>query len=273
MNYNELANFIQEQKSFLIVGLDTDMNRIPPHLLKEENPILAFNKAIIEATKDLCVGYKVNTAFYEALGASGWETLAQTSALIPSTHFSIADAKRADIGNTSKYYAKAVFEHMQFDSITVAPYMGSDSVEPFLSYDNKWVILLALTSNKGSQDFQLLQDDKTGKPLFEHVMNKAQEWGTPENLMFVTGATHPAKFKELRAIAPKSFFLVPGVGAQGGDLQGVCEYGMNDATGLLINSSRGIIYAWEKTGDGENFAQAARAAALELQQQMAEILK
>lgn len=273
MNYNELADFIQAQQSFLIVGLDTDIKRIPPHLLKEENPILAFNKAIIEATKDLCVGYKVNTAFYEALGAEGWDTLAKTSELIPDTHFGIADAKRADIGNTSKYYAKAVFEHMNFDSITVAPYMGSDSVQPFLSYEDKWVILLALTSNQGSNDFQFLTDDKEGKPLFEHVMNKAQEWGTPENLMFVTGATHPEKFKDLRAIAPKSFFLVPGVGAQGGDLEGVCRYGMNDATGLLINSSRGIIYAWEKTGDGENFAQAARESALALQQQMAAILK
>jgi orotidine-5'-phosphate decarboxylase len=268
MNRRELFASIRRKKSYLCIGLDTDLNRIPKHLLSEPDPIFSFNKAIIDATKDLCVAYKPNVAFYEAMGAKGWESLAKTLAYIPKEHFTIADAKRGDIGNTSKLYARAFFEQMDFDSITVAPYMGSDSVQPFLEFENKWVILLALTSNKGSQDFQFGEQDGV-LPLYEKVMRTAQEWGNADQLMFVCGATHPEKFTELRAIAPKHFFLVPGIGAQGGDLAKVSAFGMNDHCGLLVNSSRGIIYA----GSGEDFAEKAREAAQQLQAEMAVILE
>lgn len=267
MNRTALFQQIQRKQSYLCVGLDTDINRIPKHLLDLDDPIFEFNKRIIDATKDLCVAYKPNIAFYEAHGAEGWTSLEKTLAYIPAEHFTIADAKRGDIGNTSRLYAQAFFDKMNFDSITVAPYMGIDSVQPFLAFADKWVILLALTSNKGSEDFQFASQDGA-EPLYEKVMRRAQAWGTSDQLMFVCGATHPEKFKELRAIAPDSFFLVPGIGAQGGDLQKVSEYGMNDHCGLLVNSSRGIIFA----GDGEDFADHARAAALKLQEQMASIL-
>ena len=266
MTKDQLFQQILAKKSYLCVGLDTDMSKIPSHLKDSDDPIFEFNKAIIDATHDLCVAYKPNLAFYESIGLKGWIALEKTMdylQLIGSEHFTIADAKRGDIGNTSKMYARAFFENMNFDSVTVAPYMGEDSVTPFLEFKNKWVILLGLTSNKGSQDFQM-EDD-----LYKKVLTKAQEWGSPENLMFVIGATHPEKFKEIREIAPNNFFLVPGIGAQGGDLAGVSKYGMNDKCGLLVNSSREIIYA----SNGEDFAEKARAAALKVQQQMAEILE
>lgn len=267
MTKQELTQHILTKKSYLCVGLDTDLGRIPKHLLQEEDPVFAFNKAIIDATKDYCVAYKPNIAFYEALGAKGWVSLEKTLNYIPDTHFTIADAKRGDIGNTSRLYAKAFFENMNFDSVTVAPYMGVDSVSPFLEFAGKWVILLGLTSNKGSQDFQFAQQDGE-MPLYEKVMRRAQTWGSDENLMFVVGATHPEKFAEIRRIAPDNFLLVPGVGAQGGDLQGLSKYGLTKDVGLLVNSSRGIIYA----GEGEDFATKAAAAARNLQEQMAEIL-
>lgn len=268
MNRADLFQQIQQKKSYLCVGLDSDINRIPKHLLGLEDPIFEFNKRIIDATQDLCVAYKPNIAFYEALGSKGWKSLEKTLDYIPKEHFTIADAKRGDIGNTSRLYAKAFFEQMNFDSVTVAPYMGVDSVQPFLEFENKWVILLALTSNKGSNDFQFALQDN-GQALYEKVMRTAQSWGNPDNLMFVCGATHPEKFKELRSIAPDNFFLVPGIGAQGGDLEKVSEFGMNDHCGLLVNSSRGIIFA----GDGEDFAEQARLAAKQLQLQMADILE
>ncbi len=266
MNKAELFEQILAKKSYLCVGLDTDIHRIPDFLKSFDDPIFEFNKRIIDATKDLCVAYKPNIAFYEALGSKGWVALEKTLDYIPSDIFTIADAKRGDIGNTSRLYARAFFETMSFDSITVAPYMGEDSVKPFLSFDNKWVILLGLTSNKGSQDFQFFRENDTY--LYQKVLAKAQEWGTAEQLMFVIGATHPEKFKEIRQIAPDNFYLVPGIGAQGGDLQAVSEFGMNDQVGLLVNSSRGIIYA----GSGENFDESARNAALKVQQQMESIL-
>ena len=258
---------IQQKGSYLCIGLDADINRIPRHLLKYDDPIFEFNKQIIEATKDLCVAYKPNLAFYEALGAEGWRSLQKTMEVIPGEHFTIADAKRGDIGNTSRLYAKAFFETLNFDAVTVAPYMGEDSVKPFLEFEDKWVILLALTSNRGSHDFQFAAQDQ-GQPLYKKVMKTAQKWGTPENLMFVIGATHPEKFEEIRRIAPDHFLLVPGVGAQGGDLGGLSYYGLNNHGGLLVNSSRGIIFA----GDGEDFAEKARQSAAAVQLQMAEIL-
>ncbi|MEZ4957085.1 MAG: orotidine-5'-phosphate decarboxylase [Saprospiraceae bacterium] len=267
MTRQELFEQIIAKKSFLCIGLDSDPARIPKHLLELEDPVFEFNKRIIEATSDLCVAYKPNLAFYEAQGVKGWQSLEKTLKVIPPDIFSIADAKRGDIGNTSTQYAKAFFENLNFDSITVAPYMGEDSVKPFLAFPEKWVILLALTSNKGSLDFQLGSQDG-GEPLYERVMTKAQSWATPDNLMYVVGATHPEKFSEIRRIAPDHFLLVPGIGAQGGDLQEVCRYGMNDQVGLLVNSSRGIIFA----GDGEDFAEQARQAALDIQQQMAQVL-
>ncbi|MCU0347886.1 MAG: orotidine-5'-phosphate decarboxylase, partial [Saprospiraceae bacterium] len=230
-------------------------------------PVYEFNRQIIEATHDLCVAYKPNLAFYESLGWRGWQTLEKTMRLIPDQIFTIADAKRGDIGNTSTQYAKAFFGEMNFDSVTVAPYMGEDSVKPFLDFDGKWVILLALTSNKGSFDFQFAKQDDS-EPLYEKVMQKAQTWGSPDQLMFVTGATHPEKFKEIRQVAPDNFLLVPGIGAQGGELEKVCEYGLNKQVGLLVNSSRGIIFA----GNGTDFAEKAREAALEIQGQMAQVL-
>jgi orotidine-5'-phosphate decarboxylase len=239
------------------------MTRIPKHLLSTEDPIFEFNKQIIDATQDLCVAYKPNIAFYEVLGAKGWKSLEKTLNYIPKTHFTIADAKRGDIGNTSKLYARAFFETLDFDAVTVAPYMGIDSVKPFLAFKDKWVILLALTSNQGSNDFQFtLQEEE--QPLYEKVMRKANSWGNADNIMFVVGATHPEKFAEIRAIAPDNFLLVPGIGAQGGDLKGVMHYGANQQGGLLINSSRGIIFA----SDGLDFAEKAREAALKLQRAM-----
>lgn len=266
MNRHELIEQIKEKKSFLCVGLDADLNKIPQHLIGFEDPIFEFNKQIIDATKDLCVAYKPNIAFYESLGAKGWESLQKTIDYIPSNIFTIADAKRGDIGNTSKMYAQAFFETLNFDSITVAPYMGEDSVTPFLEFKNKWVILLALTSNKGADDFQFFEED--GQKLFEKVILKSQAWGNEKNLMFVVGATRPEMFLDIRKVAPDNFLLVPGVGAQGGELSQVCKYGINKDCGLLINSSRGIIYA----GDGEDFAQKSREEALKIQKEMAILL-
>lgn len=267
MNRQELVAQIRQKKSFLCVGLDTEWAKIPTHLLDTEDPVFEFNKAIIDATRDLCVAYKPNLAFYEANGPQGWISLQKTIAYIGTSHFTIADAKRGDIGNTSRLYAQTFFETYAFDSVTVAPYMGADSVQPFLDFPNKWVILLALTSNAGSADFQLGIQDESG-PLFEKVMRKAMTWGTPDNLMFVVGATHPEKFADIRKIAPDHFLLVPGVGAQGGDLEALCHYGLNDEVGLLVNASRGIIYA----GNGLDFAAHARAAAADIQGQMVKLL-
>lgn len=268
MTREELAAQIRQKQSYLCVGLDADISRLPRHLLDRGDPVFEFNKAIIDATKDLCVAYKPNLAFYEALGSKGWESLRKTLDYIPEEHFTIADAKRGDIGNTSRLYAQAFFGEMGFDAVTVAPYMGVDSVKPFLEFEGKWVILLALTSNKGSRDFQF-DWQENGQPLYEKVMRKAQEWGTPGNLMYVVGATHPEKFKEIREIAPHHFLLVPGVGAQGGDLEALTRHGANSEVGLLVNSSRGIIFASE----GEDFAEKARAAAQTLQQSMATLLQ
>lgn len=268
MTRSELFSQIQQKSSFLCVGLDPDLAKIPSHLLSEPDPIFSFCKAIIEETADYAVAYKPNIAFFEALGAKGWETLAKVEELIPDDIFSIADAKRGDIGNTSKLYAKAFFETMNFDSITVAPYMGQDSVSPFLEFENKWVILLALTSNGGSQDFQLIED-QNGKPLYQSVLEKSQEWGSPENLMYVVGATRGELIGEVRKAAPDNFFLVPGVGAQGGSLSEVAKYGMNPTCGLLVNSSRGIIYA---SGE-KDFGKAARKEAQKLQIEMTGLLE
>ena len=268
MTKDELFQQIQQKQSYLCIGLDTDIHRIPKHLLHYDDPIFEFNKRIIDATHDLCVAYKPNIAFYEAQGVAGWRALEKTLAYIPNPIFTIADAKRGDIGNTSRLYARAFFETMDFDAVTVAPYMGVDSVAPFLEFENKWVILLALTSNKGSQDFQMSSQDG-GMPLYEKVMRTAQTWGSAEQLMYVVGATHPQKIEEIRQIASEHFLLVPGIGAQGGDLAAVSSYGMNTHCGLLVNSSRGIIYA----GEGDNFAETARAAAQQLQQQMQAILR
>lgn len=268
MTKKELYSQILAKRSFLCIGLDSDPNKIPKHLNKFDDPVFEFNKQIIEATEDLCVAYKPNLAFYESNGVKGWQSLEKTMQIIPGNIFTIADAKRGDIGNTSKQYARAFFEAFNFDSITVAPYMGSDSVEPFLGFDGKWVILLALTSNAGSHDFQFASQNGE-MPLYEKVMRTAQNWGSSDQLMFVTGATHPEKFEEIRRIAPDNFLLVPGIGAQGGDLQEVCRYGLNKEVGLLVNSSRGIIFA----GDGEDFALKAREAALKLQQQMEQVLE
>jgi orotidine-5'-phosphate decarboxylase len=244
------------------VGLDPDLDKLPPHLLETEDPIFEFNKAIIDATKDLCVAYKPNTAFYECHGVKGWESLEKTINYIPKDCFIIADAKRGDIGNTSSYYAKTFFETLPCDAVTVAPYMGSDSVKPFLDFEGKWLILLALTSNQGSLDFQFTESE--GTKLYEKVLKKAQEWGTDEQLMFVVGATRAEEIAKVRALAPNNFFLVPGVGAQGGSLDEVVKYGANDECGLLVNSSRGIIYA----SRGEDFAIAANGEALKIQSEM-----
>lgn len=264
MTRAELFKQIKNKSSYLCVGLDTDVNKMPAHLKSEKDPIFEFNKQIIDNTYKHCVAYKPNIAFYEALGPAGWESLAKTLEYIPKEIFTIADAKRGDIGNTSKLYAKAFFETMDFDSITVAPYMGHDSVLPFLEFEDKWVILLAHTSNPGSQDFQLISAEGDGKKLYETVLSKSQEWGNADNLMYVVGATQADKIGHIRSLVPDNFFLVPGVGAQGGDLGEVSKHGMNDHCGLLVNSSRGIIYA----SNEKDFAERAGQEALKLQQEM-----
>lgn len=266
MTRKELIASIQRKRSFLCVGLDTDLKKVPAHLLQEEDPVFAFNKAIIDATASYCVAYKPNLAFYESMGVKGWIAFEKTVAYLRENYpdqFIIADAKRGDIGNTSAMYARTFFEEMDLDAVTVAPYMGEDSVTPFLGYDGKWVILLALTSNKGSHDFQLTPDAQ-GERLFEKVLRTSQQWGDKDNMMYVVGATQGSMFKDIRAIAPDHFLLVPGVGAQGGSLEEVCRYGMNADCGLLVNSSRGIIYA----SQGTDFAQVAADKARELSEQM-----
>lgn len=266
MNRSELVNQIKTKRSFLCVGLDTDLKKMPEHLLKEEDPIFAFNKAIIDATADYCVSYKPNLAFYEAFGIKGLISFEKTIKYLKDNypnHFIVADAKRGDIGNTSAMYARTFFDEYDVDSLTVAPYMGEDSVTPFLGYEGKWVILLALTSNKGSHDFQLTEDNN-GERLFEKVLRTSQNWGNADNMMYVVGATQGRMFEDIRKIVPNHFLLVPGVGAQGGSLEEVCKYGMNKDCGLLVNSSRGIIYA----SKGEDFAEQAAKNAKELQQQM-----
>ena len=271
MNKQELFENIKKKQSFLCVGLDTDIKKIPEHLLKEEDPIFAFNKAIIDATAPYCIAYKPNLAFYESMGVKGWIAFEKTVEYIKANYpdqFIIADAKRGDIGNTSQMYARTFFEEMEIDSVTVAPYMGEDSVTPFLTYEGKWVILLALTSNKGSHDFQLMADPE-GERLFEKVLRKSQEWANDENMMYVVGATQGRAFEDIRKIVPNHFLLVPGVGAQGGSLEEVCKYGMTKDCGLIVNSSRAIIYA-DKT---ENFAVVAGQEAKKVQEQMAEQLK
>lgn len=267
MTRAELIAQIKLKRSFLCVGLDTDISKIPAHLLDTEDPIFEFNKAIIDATKDFAVAYKPNIAFYECYGPKGWESLQKTIDYIPKDIFTIADAKRGDIGNTSSYYAKTFFDYLNCDSVTVAPYMGEDSVSPFLAFDNKWVILLALTSNKGALDFQMIQD-AYGEELYKKVLRKSCEWGTPENLMFVVGATRAEGIGEVRKLVPDHFFLVPGVGAQGGSLEDVAKYGWNSDCGLLVNSSRGIIYA----SNGLDFADCAREEAKKIQVDMSAIL-
>jgi orotidine-5'-phosphate decarboxylase len=267
MTRQQLIDQIRIKRSFLCVGLDTDLSKIPAHLLDTEDPIFEFNKAIIDATKDYAVAYKPNIAFYECYGPKGWESLKKTIDYIPKDIFTIADAKRGDIGNTSTYYAKAFFDYLNCDSVTVAPYMGEDSVTPFLEFENKWVILLALTSNKGALDFQMIRDEK-GEELFKHVLKKSTDWGTKDNLMFVVGATRAEGIGEVRNLVPDHFFLVPGVGAQGGSLEDVCQYGWNIDCGLLVNSSRGIIYA----SSGKDFAEIAALEAQKLRNQMAVIL-
>ncbi len=268
-NTQHLVNQIHQKKSFLCIGLDVDLDKIPQHLLEFEDPIFEFNKAIINATHDLCVSYKPNTAFYEAYGIKGWVSLQKTINYINENYseiFTIADAKRGDIGNTSSMYAKAFFEDLNFDSVTVAPYMGKDSVEPFLAFENKHTIMLALTSNEGAFDFQTL--NVNGKELYKQVLETSKTWKNSQNLMYVVGATKAEYFTEIRKIVPNSFLLVPGVGAQGGSLSEVCKYGMNANVGLLINSSRGIIYA----SSGLDFAEKAREEALKMQKEMEGIM-
>ena len=265
MTTQELVAQIKKKKSFLCIGLDVDIDKIPSHLLKDEDPIFAFNKAIIDATHHFCVAYKPNTAFYEAYGLKGWKSLEKTINYLNQTYpeiFTIADAKRGDIGNTSAMYAKAFFEDLAFDSVTVAPYMGKDSIEPFLAFKDKHTIMLALTSNEGAFDFQTKKID--AKEVYKHVLETSKNWKNSENLMYVVGATKAEYFKEIRKIVPNSFLLVPGVGAQGGSLQDVCKYGLTKNIGLLINSSRGIIYASKDL----NFAKNAALKAEELQIQM-----
>jgi orotidine-5'-phosphate decarboxylase len=276
MTRQQLVDQIFQKRSYLCVGLDTDITKIPKHLLAEPDPVFAFNKAIIDATKDLCVSYKINTAFYEALGVKGWEAMEKTVHYIGNDHFKIADAKRGDIGNTSDQYAKAFFETMPFDAITVAPYMGEDSVKPFLQHDGKWAIVLGLTSNKGANDFELQrmvsEDTNHGvadELLYEKVFKKVAQWGTPDNLMFVVGATQASAFTNIRKITPNHFYLVPGVGAQGGSLKEISEKAMIKECGLLVNVSRAIIFASEK----EDFAEEAKVVAKHYQLEMATYLK
>lgn len=283
MTITKLSQHIQEKQSYLCVGLDTDFQKIPSHLKDKPNAILQFNKAIIDATLSHCVSYKINTAFYESMGLKGWEIMQETLSYIPKSHFTIADAKRGDIGNTSTQYAKAFFEAMDFDAITVAPYMGEDSIRPFLEYENKVTIVLGLTSNTGSNDFQQLLLEEydesltmiphitqgaVSKRLYEHVIGRVAEWGTPENLMFVVGATQATEFENIRGIVPEHFLLVPGVGAQGGSLETVSKFGLNKNAGLLVNASRAVIYA----SDGEDFAEKAKSVAKAYQEEMADYL-
>ena len=285
MHRKVLISEIKKKRSYLCVGLDTDISKIPEYLKGKPNAIFEFNKQIIDATKDLCVSYKINTAFYEAMGVKGWEAMEQTVKYIPNTHFKIADAKRGDIGNTSSQYAKAFFETLNFDAITIAPYMGEDSIRPFLEYENKWAIVLGLTSNKGANDFEMLRvvgadtnhgsevvgqaTNSGGEFLYEKVLNTVSKWGSTDNLMFVTGATQTSELTNIRKIIPDHFLLVPGVGFQGGSLSEVSQFGMNKDCGLLINASRAIIYA----GKDENFAVEAREIALQYQTEMAILLK
>ncbi|MCQ2193686.1 MAG: orotidine-5'-phosphate decarboxylase [Paludibacteraceae bacterium] len=275
MTREELFENIKRKKSFLCVGLDTDVNKIPEFLFNEKDnldPIFDFNKAIIDATADLCVAYKPNLAFYESLGLQGWDVLERTVEYIRTNYpdqFIIADAKRGDIGNTSAMYARTFFGAMDFDSVTVAPYMGEDSVSPFLTYENKWVTLLALTSNKGAFDFQFMKDAESGETLYQKVLKTSLNWGNADNMMYVVGATKAEMLSDIRQIIPDHFLLVPGVGAQGGSLAEVVKHGMNSQCGLLVNSSRAIIYA----SDGEDFAEAARAAAKKVQEEMAGYLE
>jgi len=263
MTRAQLFAQIKAKSSYLCIGLDTDITKIPKHLLAEADPVFEFNKQIIDATHSFCVAYKPNIAFYEALGPRGWESLQKTIEYIPEGLFTIADAKRGDIGNTSSLYAKAFFEQLNFDSVTVAPYMGEDSVKPFL-YKDKWVILLAHTSNPGSSDFQLIESVVTGRKLYEEVIVKSQQWATADQLMYVVGATQAEKFEGIRALAPEHFFLVPGIGAQGGDLRMVSEAGMNNQCGLLVNAARSILYA----SPGNDFAKHAAEEARKLRDEM-----
>ncbi|MBO7202316.1 MAG: orotidine-5'-phosphate decarboxylase [Paludibacteraceae bacterium] len=272
MTKEELFENIKRKKSFLCVGLDTDLQKIPEHLFDSENAMFEFNKAIIDATADLCVAYKPNLAFYESVGLEGWKILEQTVDYIRTNYpdqFLIADAKRGDIGNTSKMYARTFFGNLDFDTVTVAPYMGEDSVTPFLSYEGKWVTLLALTSNKGAYDFQFIENKENGKKLYEQVLEQSKQWGNPDNMMYVVGATKAEMLKNIRQIIPDNFLLVPGIGAQGGSLEEVCKYGMNPHCGLLVNSSRAIIYA----DNSENFATIARQEAKKVQLEMEKFLQ
>ena len=266
MTRQQLVEQIRKKKSYLCVGLDTDVTKIPKHLLKEPDPVFAFNKAIIDATRDLCVSYKINTAFYEALGVKGWGAMEKTVHYIGNEHFKIADAKRGDIGNTSDQYAKAFFEALPFDSVTVAPYMGEDSVKPFLQYEGKWAIVLGLTSNKGASDFELQQ--MGDGLLYEKVLQTVSTWGSPDNLMFVVGATQADSFVNIRKLTPNHFYLVPGVGAQGGSLKEISEKAMNKDCGILVNVSRAIIYA----SDGEDFAEKAKEITAGYQYEMKKYL-
>lgn len=263
MNITALIKEIKHKQSYLCVGLDTDIKKLPERLQGKEDAILSFNKNIINATKDFCVSYKLNTAFYETLGSKGWEIMQETVSFIPKTHFIIADAKRGDIGNTSAQYAKTFFETLKVDAVTVTPYMGEDSILPFLEYKDKVTIVLGLTSNKGARDFEL-QKLNNGDYLYQHVLKTVARWGTPENLMFVVGATQAENLEEIRTIIPQHFLLVPGVGAQGGSLEKVSKYGMNKDMGLLVNASRAVIYA----SGGEDFAEKAGEVAAEYQKQM-----
>ena len=270
MNRKKIIGEIQKKGSYLCIGLDTDAEKIPKHLRQNENAIFDFNKAIIDATKEYCVSYKINTAFYEALGSKGWDAMEQTVNYIPASHLKIADAKRGDIGNTSSQYAKAFFETLKFDAITVAPYMGEDSIRPFLEYEDKWTIVLGLTSNNGAKDFEMLrllsENEEHLRPefLYEHVLRSVSEWGSADNCMFVTGATKAIEFENIRSIIPDHFLLVPGVGFQGGSLAEVSKHGMNIDCGLLVNVSRAVIYA----GSGENFAEEAGVIAKQYQTEM-----
>ncbi|MBO9571008.1 MAG: orotidine-5'-phosphate decarboxylase [Chitinophagaceae bacterium] len=266
MNRQALVDHIKHKQSYLCVGLDSDIDKLPKHLLSGKDPQFEFNKAIVDATLDHCVAYKINTAFYESLGLKGWESLQKTIEYIPKTHFTIADAKRGDIGNTSTQYAKAFFETMDFDSVTVAPYMGEDSVRPFLECKDKWTIVLGLTSNPGSKDFEMLSTDNGY--VFEQVLKKTASWGNPGNLMFVIGATKHEMVGNIRKSFPDHFFLVPGVGAQGGSLEEISRSGLNTDGGLLVNASRAVIFA----SSGEDFAEAARQSASDYHNQMSHLL-